>query len=442
MKRKKLLLLSVLLAAASVAGGCADGGGKTAGKDDVGKNEAAKPPEPVTLQLFNDIALNEQDWDRLIVQPVKKKFPHVTLEKTNKDKTALAARVAAGYSPDLILSGFYFIGDLMQLGIPMELDDLIKGNKTELSVFDPVALEALRGYKAGKLIGLPFYQNTALLVYNKDIFDKFGVAYPKDGMTWETAIESARKLTRMEGGVQYLGLLPTNWDLQGSQLTMQKIDPVTNKSSINNEGYKKVFEMLRTIFTIPGMTYMAGVGDQLDTFYKQRNVGMLTFWLSDLVAQFEKAQLEGNPFNWDMVTLPSFAEKPGVGAKVDAHLFLLSAQSKHKEQAFKVLEYLTTSQDVQIAVAQSGKIPAVKNAETEKNYGQQYASVKGKNVAAIFKTKSAPLHKFHVLENSAVNAPMAAAAKSIIVEKIDINTALRQAEEQINKNIETQMMKK
>lgn len=49
--------------------------------------------------------------------------------------------------------------------------------------------------------------NIPALFYNKDIFDKFGVAYPKNGMIYEETLDLdlARRVTRSDGGVQYLG---------------------------------------------------------------------------------------------------------------------------------------------------------------------------------------------------------------------------------------------
>jgi multiple sugar transport system substrate-binding protein len=45
------------------------------------------------------------------------------------------------------------------------------------------------------LWGLPIYQHTWVLVYNKEIFDNAGVAYPDASWTWQTWEETAARLT-------------------------------------------------------------------------------------------------------------------------------------------------------------------------------------------------------------------------------------------------------
>jgi multiple sugar transport system substrate-binding protein len=47
----------------------------------------------------------------------------------------------------------------------------------------------------GELYGLPIYQHTWVLVYNKDLFDKAGVKYPDASWTWQIWEETAAHLT-------------------------------------------------------------------------------------------------------------------------------------------------------------------------------------------------------------------------------------------------------
>jgi multiple sugar transport system substrate-binding protein len=430
---RKISLIAVFLLAGIVSGcgGKADNNGQSAAKN--------ADMEPVTLEVFNQIALSDDDWKRLVEEPLKKKYPNVTLTKTTGGKS-LDLQIAEGYRPDIVLSGFYFLGDLFQLKIPASIEDYVQKNKTDLNRFDSLAVNELR--KDGKLYGLPFYMNKAALVYNKDLFDKFGVAYPKDDMTWDDAVELAKKMTRFESGVQYIGLYPSNWDLLASQLSLQKIDTATNKAMVNSEGHKKVFRVLDHLFSIPGNRYIENIFEQQKLFFKEQSVAMLTYWVAGLVPELEKLHNAGTPINWDMVTLPSFADKKGIGAKVDAHVFLISDQSKNKDNAFEVIQYLTTSKEVQTEVVKTGKFPSTADQEVIRYFGQNYNSLKGKNVDKVIKMKSATLHTYHMLENSTVNKPMAAAQKKVFAEKVDINTALRQAEEEINKNIEAQSLKK
>lgn len=51
----------------------------------------------------------------------------------------------------------------------------------------------------GNCMRQPVVNNTMSLYYNKDLFDKFGVSYPKDGMTWDEVLELNRQLDKNGG---------------------------------------------------------------------------------------------------------------------------------------------------------------------------------------------------------------------------------------------------
>ena len=52
---------------------------------------------------------------------------------------------------------------------------------------------------------VPKDYDTIALVYNKEIFDNAGVAYPDDTWTWDTLLETAKKLTDTEKGIYGFG---------------------------------------------------------------------------------------------------------------------------------------------------------------------------------------------------------------------------------------------
>ena len=438
MNKKWVASMLVLMITMGVGAGCAKQQ-DAAAPEQPSQAKSKIGTDPIKLTVFTEVPMLQDDFDKLIAGPVKAKYPNVTLERSEKAKgNEITDRIASGNIPDILLTGFYFIPNLTDTGMLLEIDDRIKQNNVDLSAFEPVVIDSLKGFRDGKLVALPFYMGTTALFYNKDIFDRFGIPYPKDGMTWNEAAELARKLTRQDGGVNYQGLNPGSWDTLGSQLSLPKIDPATNKSLVNSDGYRKVLTLLQDINAIPNMDPKMKA---MDAFTKDRNLAMYNFWWTDVVTRMEEAAKAGNPGNWDIVTTPSFPDKPGVGAKVDAHILLVSSQTKYKDEAFEIIKFLTTSPEVQTEVAKTGRIPVQTNKEIRKHLGENYQSLKGKNLDAIFKNKMAPLPKFHVLDSSAVGKPMGDAVTAVTQNNVDVNTALRQADEAVNKNIE-QMMKK
>jgi multiple sugar transport system substrate-binding protein len=109
--------------------------------------------------------------------------------------------------------------------------------------------------KAGydKLTGLPYQINSLVMFYNKDIFDKFGVPHPKENMTWAETADLARRVTRQDGGIQYVGLASQqDWHnvMRSNQFSLEPIDPVTHKATF--DGWKVIFEEMMPVFQIPG----------------------------------------------------------------------------------------------------------------------------------------------------------------------------------------------
>ncbi|MCC2685173.1 MAG: family 1 extracellular solute-binding protein, partial [Paenibacillaceae bacterium] len=203
-----MIALSIVLFAA----GCGSGGTSSTGtgSDSGGADQKAtvkENTEPVTLTLFMNNLISDADLQRELFDPLKKKYPYITVKPTmNGGENTIENWVTAGNPPDLFNYYVGNLGVLIQLGLVEDITPMAKQNNIDLSRFQPVMLDSVRAASdKGELYGLPRYSNTVALYYNKDIFDKFGVAYPKDGLTWDQAIDVAKKVSREDGGVKYRG---------------------------------------------------------------------------------------------------------------------------------------------------------------------------------------------------------------------------------------------
>ncbi len=68
----------------------------------------------------------------------------------------------------------------------------------------PAGVTALYNFN-GVHYAVPKDYDTIALVYNKEIFDAAGIAYPDDTWTWDTLLETAQKLTDAEKGIYGFG---------------------------------------------------------------------------------------------------------------------------------------------------------------------------------------------------------------------------------------------
>jgi multiple sugar transport system substrate-binding protein len=113
----------------------------------------------------------------------------------------------------------------------------------------------------------------------------------------------------------------------------------------------------------------------------------------------------------------------------------ISKLSKQKDQAFRVMSYML-SNEVQTSIVKAGRFSVLDDPEMEKIYGADLESLKGKNIAGIFKAKPRKLHPPTEFDKDIVKKRLKDAAKEVAVHKKDVNTALREAEDTINKQIE------
>ncbi|MDF2725651.1 MAG: family 1 extracellular solute-binding protein [Paenibacillus sp.] len=416
-----------------IAAGCSSTNSPSS--DASGEKAAAKPPEPVTIKLYPGQWITDADMDLMINGPLKKKYPHITVERLNRDKNPLAEHVARGDEVDLITSWNGSMSENMYLKIYEDLTPLAKPINFSLDKFDAQAIDTVRAISDdGKLYGLPYNRQFNALYYNKDIFDKFGVAYPKDGMTWDDSIELAKRLTRQDSGTQYRGLDPENITRMGYQLSLVQVDAKTNTSDIvkNMSLYQKLFETGNRIFSIPGNKPAKWGYSAYDAFIKDRTVAM-----SANINYFPYLAEAPDFTNWDLVQYPSYPDKPNVYGIFDMHIIGISNTSKHKDDAMKVLEVLFSDEVQLIATKQTGRISLLSDTKYQQAYGAEMPILKGKNIQSIFKSKPAPvarLSKYYGNGGTNVRNKF----NDFVDGKVDMNTAIREAEELTNAYIKTQ----
>jgi multiple sugar transport system substrate-binding protein len=118
----------------------------------------------------------------------------------------------------------------------------------------------------------------------------------------------------------------------------------------------------------------------------------------------------------------------------------IASTSKNKDAAFQVLA-LYYSDEIQTAIARDAALVVGSSVlEIQKQYGVNTASSAGKNVQADFAGKAAVkvIEQYDYVANLILNQ----AFNDIADGKKDINTALREAEEQINLKVQEEKAKK
>ncbi|MDF2648003.1 MAG: family 1 extracellular solute-binding protein [Paenibacillus sp.] len=423
--RKAQTIFIGFMAAVTLVGCGKSGGG-------AGENKTAdKPPamdnSPVTLKIIVP-PYADKNFVQYVEAPVKQKYPHITFEKiaSNDPEKVLVS----GEKPDLFILGQDKLPQMKDLGILDNMDTLIRSYQMDTSRFVPMYLEQLKKATGETyLSALPIFTGFSMLYYNKDIFDRFGVGYPKDGITWEEATELAKKLTRQEQGVQYRGLMSVSGpQIPAGQLELRFFDDKLNPA-VNNDGWKGVLEMMANIYKIPGNEQIVFDNAATDQFVKEQRVAM--FAAANLFDQLNAAQ----GLNWDMVTYPVHKQAPKNGIEALPIAIGVTSMSKHKEAAFQVVA-TAVSDEVQMEMSKNTVITVLQDKKIEAAFGSNYTFLKDKNVQAVFK-----LNRVNGYNNYGAAGIMITKLNEIVAGK-DVNTALREADELLVKHMEKLNLKK
>ncbi|WP_179136298.1 ABC transporter substrate-binding protein [Paenibacillus sp. 32352] len=435
-KRKRLLLSSLMAAVLLTTAACGSGGVTKESEPAKGQDNVKREPVEITFYRPNNGTTEEQFMD-LMGNAIKEKFPFVTPKFIPwGNGTKMEEVISAGVDMDIILLSIGYYPQFQNLNLSTDLTEYIKKTNYDTSRLETTTFDFIKQFgSGGRIDSLPIFTTAEVLMYNKDIFDKFGVPYPKEGMTWDDLYELAKQVSRTDGGVQYYGFLTSvSHMLNTNQLSLPFVDSKTNQPAINTEPYKRMAENFARFYNIPGAELpKEKYGKEADMFTKDKNLAMYAYFNSTMVNA-------AKDMNMDAVPLPTFKEAPGVGSQMYSTFASVYSNSKHKDVAFEILAYLT-SDEMQVKFAKDGTgMPIVKNTKLLDSFGQDLPQLKGKNIKAFYPAKPAPVSPRTIYDDLA--SKYAVTALREVAQKVsDANTAFRKAEEQAAKDIQAAMKK-
>jgi multiple sugar transport system substrate-binding protein len=308
----------------------------------------------------------------------------------------LATQIAAGNAPDVV-GPVGIRGRDSFKGAWLDLQPLLDAANYDLSDFDPAMVEFYHVVEEGQL-GVPFAIFPSFVIYNKDLFDEAGLAYPPhehgapyvdaDGAELEWNMDTLRDLAML-----------LTVDANGNDATSPDFDPenivqfgwmnqFTDPRGIGTffgsgnlvdeagnaqipeawqEAWKWTYEGYWTDYFIPngpygGADFLQGPGGP----FSSGNLAMvhLHMWY---VASWALGDVD---FAWDLAATPSY--EGTITAKMHADTFGIMRTSKHPEEAFEVLTYLLSEEVAPDLLNIYGGMPARLNMQADwlANYGE------------------------------------------------------------------------
>lgn len=446
MFRKFVIAFMVL--AAAVAAGCSSSDVENASSNvptpaeqrPSGDNNTAEQAkevnlDPVELVFYStsgDFA-TEEHFMEVIGGPIQTQFPHVTPKFILYESgSQLETMVTIGETIDILFNSSGMTPDtLLKYDMQFDISELISKYDFDLNVLEPTTIEIQRMFSGGGIYGLPVFTTTNTMYYNRDLFDRFGVEYPADDMTWEEVYQMAETMSRTEDGVDYRGLIisPTH-SFRLNALSVPYIDPETNQTTFETDLFKRMLETYTKIYEANGILFPAGqasYGPQLATFDKDQTTAAF-IGLSTLGAVRFK-----DTINWDVATHPVYADQPDIGPQSYPTYFYITNMTEHKDIAFQVTAFMT-SEGYQYHLAREGIMPVLKDTGFIEEFGMNVPYYNGKNINALLPKKYAdpmPISPYRSIAEPILRRKY----EEVITAQKDINTALREAKEEADKAI-------
>jgi ABC-type glycerol-3-phosphate transport system substrate-binding protein len=392
--------------------------------------------DPVELVFYSMSRDSEDSFNERYGKAIRKKFPNYMIKYIQRAQgTDLPELINAGTRIDIHWDSIgSFPASNMVYELSYDMSELMRKHQVDLSRFEPSLIDVMKQLGNGAIYGLPVYNERMALFYNKDIFDKFNVPYPKDGMTWNEMIDLSKKLNVEKDGMLYTGFSPpVNHLFLTNQYSLPLIDKSKMRATINNEKWKQILET-QLIQPTQNPVYQKALEQNkgkildLQQFAKDQTTAM--YISSPLMPIVMKEEL--SKFNWDIVSQPTIADMPGVGPQSYPGYFAITKMCKDKDAAMEVLKYLT-SDEYQLEYAKQGIMTTLKDESIQKSLGKE-SKFKDKNFGAFFYNKFPAIADKSVYESQApILGTYTKNLGKVAAGQMDINTALRTAEEEANK---------
>ncbi|TNJ59406.1 extracellular solute-binding protein [Paenibacillus hemerocallicola] len=393
--------------------------------------------EPITLSVFGFGTAQDNEFDQRYRKTLEEKFPHITFKYIPQSQgNSLAEMVARGETPDMIRTDIPNLkNNYLDLKLGTDLNELVKKHNYDLSRFNaPFIQEMIEAGRTGALYGLPYPPYFPMvLTYNKSLFDKFGVAYPKDGMSWDEVYELAKKMSRSEGSGVFRGFSANIMAmLRDNPYGYPILDP-SAEQLYEPEKWKPLFNNFKRFYELPNNKIEATRPAEINDAFKKGNVAMQANQYSQYLPIPEE-------IDWDIVSYPSLEDAPKRMVWRGSFYWSIAATSKHKDEAFQVMMAMV-SDEVQLADAKKGMLPTVANKSIREAFGKDRADLQKKNMKALFYYQDwapySPKRKAGLADVPTVvqQDSMAQTFHDVASNKVDLNTGLRQLDEKLKQEL-------
>ncbi|MDB4867988.1 MAG: sugar transporter substrate-binding protein [Cohnella sp.] len=351
--RKTLSFVLALVLVLTTLAGCSNGSGTSNKASDSGNSAttttttatAAKSGETTEIVFWQ---LDGPTWLPLYKDLIKKfedSHPDIKVKMTNIPEEGyfekLNTAFAAGKGPDMW--GGWYSPDEFDRGYIANIDPFIQKDGLDMNkYFQPITGLRLKG-KDGHYYGLPRDMSNAVILYNKDLFDKYKVPYPVEGWTLDDFRNMAKQLTHKENKVYGTDLFTSDLNgISGNPILWNMGGDVTSDDGWTIKGYLdspttiKLFEYAQSVAK-DGSDVPTSIIDSMGDAgpFASGNVGMTIGWL------WGYNTIKKAGFKTGAVPFPKPQGSTSNYSWSETVSWYMNAKSKHQDAVWQFMKFMS-----------------------------------------------------------------------------------------------------
>lgn len=377
-----------------------------------------------------DVAIVEELIERFVRPAVEPQGIRVVYEPiADAYDTYIVNALSAGTAPDVFYVDIFWSEGLMRAGQLEPLNEYL--DRSSVLKAEHIIPDLLDAFTLdGKIYGIPKDFNTLALFYNKDLFDLAGVPYPDENDDWNTLTDKLRRVAALDPDIYGLALAPeyarfgafalaTGWEPFDANGHTNVLDP----------RFVEAFKWYTGLLSGRSGVHPQDVG---------QGWGGGALSTEQVAAAIEGAWILG--FLRDAAPNMAFGaaplpKHPGSGQRgnlIFTVSWSINARSQVKDEAFKVLEALTSPEAQQWILERGLALPS-RAALVNNPYFAQPDPEAQANLVVFQGASDGHVHPFKFLHYGGDwMAPINDALTAVLLGELDADAALREAQQRLD----------
>jgi multiple sugar transport system substrate-binding protein len=268
----------------------------------------------------------------------------------------LLTAFAGGATPDLCQLGNSWIPEFAALEALEPLETSVAGSSVVASAdYFPGIWQT--NVVEGRLYGVPWYVDTRLLFYRRDLLAQAG--FPSPPRTWSEWRQMLAAIKARVGPDRYSVLLPLNEFEPLLVLALQQPEPLLRDGgrfgNFESPGFHRALEFYREAFTNGWAPPVENT--QVPNAWEELGRGYYSFYISGpwSIGEFKRRLPPEQQATWMTAPMPG-PEGPGASLAGGSSLVMFR-RSHHKPEAWLLLEFLSSPATQRRFYALTGDLP-------------------------------------------------------------------------------------